>query len=690
MAASVHIPRPRSRTPAISRRIVFLLALAAALVVPLWHLHVINRGFPSNHSDLADEWAGARAALRGEDPYSAAGMRDTQIAYYGRALIGAEDKDPQGFPYPAHMVILMAPLAVLPWTAARLVFLAVAFPLLVLGLWLSIRFLRLPFTPGSSALAVFLALVSWPVVWGLRLQQPTLLVAAIVLIACYLLSRDRELGAGVLLAVATVKPQLVLPLLLWLFLWACLQRRWTLIVSFCVTCAGLLVAAQCILPGWFGHWIAELRGYGLNHGELPLQSLLGPQLGLAVTGMLIVCAAWGLWRLRHCSTESPEFGLAVSLALSAAVCLTLTMLATIYNQVAVIPACFLIVAARPKGSVPAFLRGITLLLVAWGYTAVLCAAVGETLFGRSNFFFGISFLNPLLPVAATAALAFAAVRHRAEATAMNRLSPQSMQARTSGEPSSSAHTYDDLFYRYIQTGSTRSAEKILPLLAAQLPLESVLDVGCGAGAWLAVYRRLGIPGCHGVDGDYVKPSSLLIPPETFTPRDVAQPFDLGRRFSLAQCLEVGEHIPPASSATLVANLVLHSDRVLFSAAIPGQGGENHVNERPYQFWRALFAAHGYAPYDYLRPLLRGASDVEIWYRQNTILYVANRSSAQLPPAVAQTRIPDDQPIANLASVPYRLRTGILARLPVSWLTCLSVLKHRCILLFHSVTESTGV
>jgi hypothetical protein len=171
---------------------------------------------------------------------------------------------------------------------------------------------------------------------------------------------------------------------------------------------------------------------------------------------------------------------------------------------------------------------------------------------------------------------------------------------------------------------------------------------------------------------------------------VSRPFDLGRRFSLAQCLEVGEHIAPEASAVLVANLVKHSDCVLFSAAIPGQGGENHVNERPYEFWRALFAEHGYAPYDFLRPLLRGASGVEIWYRQNAVLYVAGRARSQMPAAILQTRVPDGQPIADFSSLSYRWRTKILALLPVPWLTQLSVIKHRCILLFHSSEEPTGV
>ena len=196
----------------------------------------------------------------------------------------------------------------------------------------------------------------------------------------------------------------------------------------------------------------------------------------------------------------------------------------------------------------------------------------------------------------------------------------------------------------------------------------------------AKYHQQGIPDCLGVDGNYVKASALLIPPATFIAHDISQPFDLGRRFDLVQCLEVGEHVEPLASRTLVANLVRHSDCVLFSAAIPGQGGENHINEQPYEFWRGLFAEHEYAPYDLLRPLLRRATEVEVWYRHNTLLYVAKQSQSHLFPAVARTRIPHKKAIADVSSLAYKLRTRMLAVLPVTWLSRLAILKHRSILL----------
>lgn len=254
------------------------------------------------------------------------------------------------------------------------------------------------------------------------------------------------------------------------------------------------------------------------------------------------------------------------------------------------------------------------------------------------------------------------------------------------------YVHDEAFYRYIQHGATRSARIVVPLIVRYLNVQSVVDVGCGAGAWLSEYYRNGVRSYLGVDGDHVGPDSLLIPPLNFKPLDVSLPVDFGRRFDLVHCLEVGEHIDTSASQTLVANLVKHSDFVLFSAAVPGQGGENHINEQSYEFWREIFAGYDYSPYDFLRPLLRGEKKVEAWYRHNTMLYVSNRARTKLTAEVAGTEVPRGETIADYSSPAYRIRTRILSRLPVIWLSRLAVMKRRFILLRPAIVrrDSPGV
>ena len=131
-----------------------------------------------------------------------------------------------------------------------------------------------------------------------------------------------------------------------------------------------------------------------------------------------------------------------------------------------------------------------------------------------------------------------------------------------------------------------------------MPIKSVLDLGCGQGVWLASWVRLGAKDVQGIDGPYVDQERLHIPKERFQGRDLARPVDLGRHFDLVQSLEVAEHLPQSAAEQFVDSLVRHGPLVLFSAATPGQGGENHINEQPWEYWREKFAARGYEVFDF--------------------------------------------------------------------------------------------
>lgn len=239
---------------------------------------------------------------------------------------------------------------------------------------------------------------------------------------------------------------------------------------------------------------------------------------------------------------------------------------------------------------------------------------------------------------------------------------------------SSRYEYDSLFFDYIEEGAVRSAREIAPIVVRALGARSVLDVGCGAGAWLREYKRLGLK-VVGIDGDYVDRRRLLVAEHDFVPLDLTTSFDLLQKFDLVQCLEVAEHLPPGASGTLVKNLIRHGDHVLFSAAVPGQGGEHHVNEQPCEFWRSLFAEAGFVPFDFLRPRLEG-SRVESWYAQNTLLYARESASETLPAEVRSARVPEGAAIPDLAPPSMRLRRLVLRHLPVSVVSALAVLKHR--------------
>jgi SAM-dependent methyltransferase len=182
--------------------------------------------------------------------------------------------------------------------------------------------------------------------------------------------------------------------------------------------------------------------------------------------------------------------------------------------------------------------------------------------------------------------------------------------------------YDSQFFAAQAPGSNRSAERIVPLVIDALHPKAVIDVGCGIGTWLAAFRAHGVVDVVGLDGDYVDRSRLQIPEESFRAVDLTQPLLGERRYDLAVCLEVGEHLPRARSESLVADLVARAPAVLFSAAIPLQGGTDHINERWQDEWVSIFETHGYRAVDLVRPAVWNDEDVDPWYAQNAILYVA--------------------------------------------------------------------
>jgi SAM-dependent methyltransferase len=185
----------------------------------------------------------------------------------------------------------------------------------------------------------------------------------------------------------------------------------------------------------------------------------------------------------------------------------------------------------------------------------------------------------------------------------------------------SSEYYTKDFYEEMRAGSTRSAEAILPLVLEVLPVRSVVDVGCGDANWLAVFRKLGVETILGVDGDYVRPDLLQIPQNCFQPADLTKPLNLDRTFDLAVSVEVAEHLEAEYAPGFIKTLTQLAPAVLFSAAIPFQGGNHHVNEQWPDKWAELFRSNGYLPLDFIRKRVWQNNSVDWWYAQNTILFV---------------------------------------------------------------------
>ena len=236
--------------------------------------------------------------------------------------------------------------------------------------------------------------------------------------------------------------------------------------------------------------------------------------------------------------------------------------------------------------------------------------------------------------------------------------------------------YNSDFFNRMDQWAVDSAAVITPLVYELLRPKSVLDLGGGTGAWTAAFAAQGVTDYLCADGDYVDRNALRVAPDRFKEVDLSRPIDLRRRYDLALCLEVAEHLPDSSADALITSLIRHADAVLFSAAIPHQGGTHHVNEQWPEYWARLFRVRGFRCFDCIRWPVWTHPRVSWWYKQNTLLYLSDgvadamdadaplrRAAVDVPPAVvhpdvylsAVTAIHNMQSLEATPRLPWAVR-----------------------------------
>jgi SAM-dependent methyltransferase len=181
--------------------------------------------------------------------------------------------------------------------------------------------------------------------------------------------------------------------------------------------------------------------------------------------------------------------------------------------------------------------------------------------------------------------------------------------------------YSEGFFEVLQRGARNSAREIVPLILELFQPHSIVDVGCGDGTWLSVFKEFGAQECFGIDGNYLDEKILKIPKQQFLPFDLKRPLQIERQFDLVVSLEVAEHIPGEQADIFVDSLTGLGKVILFSAAIPFQGGVDHVNEQWQGYWSKKFQKRGYVTIDYIRKKVWQNENVEFWYAQNILIFV---------------------------------------------------------------------
>lgn len=181
--------------------------------------------------------------------------------------------------------------------------------------------------------------------------------------------------------------------------------------------------------------------------------------------------------------------------------------------------------------------------------------------------------------------------------------------------------YQNEYYLKHLQGSYQSAMIILNYISSFFIPSSAIDFGCGIGAWLKAAKEIYQCEILGIDQHEFSPATAVIRATEYITYDLRKQIQLEKRYDIALSLEVAEHIESEYSSMFISNLCGHSDIILFSAALPKQGGTNHVNEQPCSYWMNLFAQNNFVPLDCIRPYVWDNEKVEVWYRNNTLLYI---------------------------------------------------------------------
>lgn len=348
-----------------------------------------------NLSDLYPRWLGARELLlHHRNPYGDDITKEIQKGYYGRMLDPARPNDPrdqQGFAYPVYVVFLLAPLIALPFPLLQTAFYWFLAGLTAASVWFWLRALRWRLPPTAVAACVLFTLGSFPAVQGIRLQQLSLLVAAMLAASVAATVSGSFFLGGALLALCTIKPQLAWPLAAWLLLWAVRdwRTRGRLLYGFALVMGVMLAGAELILPGWsrmFAAAIAQYREYTHSQSVLevifnqitsPAASGLGRFGAELIAAFAVLACGWLLAKLRAAPAGSVAFSSATALVLALTV-LVVPMYAP-YNQLLLLPAILLLVrnrtffTSRSHAHRMSYLLGLLAVTWPWIASSNLCA-----------------------------------------------------------------------------------------------------------------------------------------------------------------------------------------------------------------------------------------------------------------------------------------------------------------------------
>lgn len=351
---------------------LWALLLITLVATPV-RLSAVLRLVSSHYSDYLSAWKGMRALLHHADPYTVAETHEIQMRFFGR-IVTDPRTDPQAFVYPAHMAVLLSPLALLPWKASRNLLTAMLPPLVGIIAWI---WLGLCGITRHRVAVILLIVCSWPAIWAYQQTQLTVVALAAVSGACFFFAQGDDGVAGVLLAASTIKPNIAGLVVLWFLFQASIQHRWRFLLGFLGSVCVLLAASEGMLSGWVPKWLGAARSYGSNPWKPPLLTLSFGHIAGPV--LIVLLAAWivvRLWRNGVVLPASRNFAGEIALLLAVTVCVVPTTIWMVYNDLLLIPGILIVLQHKcEQNPVPHLIRSAAHVAIGAALLSIPCAAL---------------------------------------------------------------------------------------------------------------------------------------------------------------------------------------------------------------------------------------------------------------------------------------------------------------------------
>jgi len=258
------------------------LVLSGALVAAFYLMFALGiytglTRYVLGANDFYSRWQGARALLlRGENPYSDAVTREIQMGMSGRLALPGEDQ--VAFAYPLYVAFPVAPFVTLPYAFAQAFWMALLMLAIVGGAIALFRLYRAPRRPAILSMLLLSVLIFYPSVRGIFNGQVTILSFFFIAVALWAIDAQADVAAGILLALATIKPQppiLLLPIIL---VWAWRQGRTKIVASALIALCILVAVAMLLVPTWLMDFLQGLHQYAAYEPIGPPIQILGEMI----------------------------------------------------------------------------------------------------------------------------------------------------------------------------------------------------------------------------------------------------------------------------------------------------------------------------------------------------------------------------------------------------------------------------